>query len=144
MANKYLEKIAGFSVGGAMLDGVKAIGRVAGKGVKAFGNQVYKATGGAYIDHAKKLGVKDPHKLSEYTNRAKLYRLDKKVNLDKTPTKEQVRAHFEKFKKETEPGLRKQQTDARIVVGAVSAGTAYGGAKIKQQLDKPKVQTYNY
>ena len=143
MANRYLEKIA-FSMGHAAMDGAQAVGRVAVKGAKAFTNQVYKATGGAYIDHARKLGVTNVEELAKYTNKRKLWKLDRAKNLGPNPTKEQLKAHGEKFRHETLNNLRKQQTDARITVGAISGGVAYGGSKVKEKLDQPNVNTYQY
>lgn len=149
MANIYLEKIAAATAGGMAWAGAKAIGRVAGKGVKAVGHQVYKATGGTFIDHAYSLGVKDPYKLSEFNGSAKgikkLRNLQVKKQLAGKDAKlSDVKKELGKFRNDTLPHLKRERTDARITVGALSAGAAYAAHKAKQKYDEPKVKTYDY
>jgi hypothetical protein len=148
VANIYLEKIAGLAQAGHLaMDGAKAVGRVAAKGVKAVGNQAYLATGGSYIDHAHKLGVRDPYKLADFGDKQKrVHKLwsQTKKNMGPGASRAQVKAGFKEFKQKTVPNLQRKQTDARITVGAISAAGAYGASKVKEKLDEPKVQTYNY
>lgn len=137
MANVYLEKIASLA----------AVGRAVGKGVKAVGraatNQVYLSTGGAFVDHAAKLGVKDPYKLAGATDVQKLWKMSRGT-LGKNPTRADVHAHFKQFKNQTLPELKKTQRNARIRVGATTAAVGYGAYKAKEKMNEPKVNSYEY
>lgn len=149
MANVYLEKIAGFADIGKRVVGVagsaaKAVGRAAVSGTKALGTQVHLATGGAFVDHAHKVGIRDPYKLADAANGSRLWKMTRDHELGKGAAKDKVRAHFKEFKDKTMPELKKTQRNARIRLGALAAGTTYAGVKVKQKLDEPKVQTYNY
>lgn len=145
MANKYLEKIASKAdtLWGGAVAGAKAVGRVAHKGVKAYGNQIHLSLGGAYREHAHDvLGVRKTYELAEIGGDkkgiSKLYEASKKKFGD-TP------AHQKEWEEKTLPGLKRKQTDARITLGATTAAGVYGAKKVKEDLEGPSTQTYyNY
>jgi hypothetical protein len=143
VANVYLEKIAK-RITDYAVDGAVAAGRTAAKGVKAFGNQVHLSIGGAYMDHAEKLGVKSPYKLADNVNVRTLYRTSKKVNVGRGASAEAIKAHRQKFFNKTVPELQRKQRNARITVGAITGATGYGAYKAKEKLNEPTVESYNY
>lgn len=145
VANKYLEKIASKadSLADAAVAGVKAIGRVAHKGVKAYGNQIHLSLGGAYREHAHDvLGVRNTYQLAEFGSGEKsinkLYEASKKKFGD-------TAEHHKEWTDKTLPHLKHKQTDARITLGATTAAGVYGAKKLKEDLQGPQTQTYyNY
>lgn len=137
MANKYLEKIA------SIMDGVRAIGRVARKGVAAYTDQVYKATGGVYINQAKKMGVTDIDELAKHSNPMKIKSLYRKQNPAAAGTFKTNASNRKAFVNNLRD-LKKDQTDARIIAGGVTAGAVAGGVALKKKIDGPDVNTYSY
>lgn len=159
MPNKYLVKLAsGNAFANAITGAAKVVGtvvgagtRVAGKGVKALGNQVHLATGGAYRDHAfKNLGVTDPAKLMKINGSQaglrEMARAAQKAKMPNAPSgtilgrSPELKADFRKGMK----GLQNKQMDARIVVGGTAAAGAALTMKAKEKITERKNQGAYY
>lgn len=149
MSNVYLEKIANQAaaaaagkLGDAFSAGAKAVGRVAKKATKAYGNQIHLSFGGAFREHAHDvLGIRDPYQLAEFGSGKE--RINKLYEASK---KKLGPAHSDhEWNTKILPGLKAKQTDARIALGATTATGLYGASKIKEKLQAPQTQTYyNY
>lgn len=149
MSNIYLTKIAagGNAVLNAINDvtrfaaaGLGSAGRIAGKGVKAFGNQVHLASGGAFRDAAAAAGVTNPAKLMDVNgSQAGLRTMARAMKKAQSPGASNStilkRGPQEKldFRKTVE-GLHKKQLDARIITGATIASGAALTMKVKDKI----------
>ncbi len=149
MSNRYLTKLAagGNAVFNAINSvtrlagaGLGAAGRVAGKGAKAFGNQVHLSVGGAYRDAAMKAGVRDPVKMMDINgSQAGLRNMARAIKKTQSPNSAastilkrgpKDRADF----RQTVKGLQQKQLDARIISGATIAGGAALTMKAKDKI----------
>lgn len=149
MANKYLEKIA-MGIGSGIRAVVSGVGRVAKGTAKAVGNQVHLAGGGGFRDYAHNhFGVKDPFELSKFTfgggraDAKRLMRMAQKHNKAGFSYPNDAKS-MKGWARGAIGDLQKKQLDARIRVGAMGAAGAVGAVKLKQHLEEPQVQSYNY
>lgn len=159
MSNKYLTKLAagGNGVFNAINGAVRmvgsaagAAGRVAGKGARAFGNQVHLASGGAFRDAAMKAGVNNPTKLMDINgSQGGLKRMARAIKKTQAPTAPGAtilkrgpadRAAFRK----TVTGLHDKQLDARIVVGGTVAAAGVATMKAKDAIAKRNTEQGTY
>ena len=156
MANKYLEKIAGMdaaigkgmkTVGFAALDGTKAALKFAGRGAAAFGKQVHLAAGGGFKDYAhSSLGIKSPFELSKlsFGGNQKDVKTLREMAVKGSKNKFASRPKLRALDNGGIEKLRKQQRNARMIVGGTTAAGTYGTFKLKEKLNEPKVTTYDY
>ena len=149
--NKYLEKIAGLgsSIGNLALDVGKAGASALGKGIKSYGQQIHKATGGAHMDYAISKGITDPNTLAQINgSKAGRVALSKalrktpefKQSLKDLPKKEALKQHAKNMygKNGDFARLQAEQRTARINAAGVTAVGLYGGHKLKSKIEEIK------